>query len=88
MRSHGVPNFQDPVVGTGPGGRGISVRVGGGSANSGINPQSPAFQQAQQTCGPLMGGHSAIPAMGGRFAMPAAGGRAAAGATKSSSSAS
>jgi hypothetical protein len=46
MRSHGVPNFPDP----GPGG-GIQI-----SSNSGINPQSPAFQSAQSTCSKLMPG--------------------------------
>jgi hypothetical protein len=34
MRSHGVPNFPDP----------------GASLPSGVNPQSPAFQAAQQAC--------------------------------------
>jgi hypothetical protein len=46
MRSHGVPNFPDP----GPGG-GIQI-----SSNSGINPQSPAFQSAQNACSKLMPG--------------------------------
>lgn len=61
MRSHGVPNFPDPTVGTGPGGRGVSVgiRVGGpkGSGNStssGLNPNSPAFKAANKICQPLM----------------------------------
>jgi hypothetical protein len=44
MRSHGVPNFPDP----GPGG-GIQI-------NGGINPQSPAFQSAQQACSKLLPG--------------------------------
>jgi hypothetical protein len=77
MRSHGVPNFPDPVVRAGPGGRGIEMSVGG--ANAGINQQSPAFQKAQQTCGPLMGGPLGV---------PTAGGHASAGAPKSTSSAS
>jgi hypothetical protein len=34
MRSHGVPNFPDP----------------GASLPGGVNPQSPAFQAAQQAC--------------------------------------
>ncbi len=49
MRSHGVPNFPDP----GPSGL---LEIGPGS---GINPQSPAFQSAQQACsrfGPRGGG--------------------------------
>lgn len=55
MRSHGVPNFPDP----GSGG-GFQIPSG-----SGINPKSPAFQSAQNTCskllpggGPLHGGQA------------------------------
>jgi hypothetical protein len=44
MRQHGVPNFPDPTVSGGA--QGITVSSGGG----GINPQSPAFQQAQKIC--------------------------------------
>ena len=51
MRSHGVPSFQDPVVRAGPGGRGIEMSVGG--PNTGIDPNSPAFKQAQRACGSL-----------------------------------
>jgi hypothetical protein len=40
MRSHGVPNYPDP---SSSGGTNIP-------ASSGINPQSPAFQKAQQDC--------------------------------------
>lgn len=46
MRSHGVPNFPDPS-----GGGGIQIQAG-----SGINPQSPAFQSAQQACAKLLPG--------------------------------
>ncbi len=46
MRQYGVPNFPDPTV-TG-GAQGITVRSGG----PGINPRSPAFQQAQKICAP------------------------------------
>jgi len=46
MRRHGVPNFPDPKVSGGAGG--ISV----GSESSGIDPRSPAFQQAQKICQP------------------------------------
>lgn len=53
MRSHGVPNFPDPKVGAGPGGHGIQVQIGigsaGGSRASGPN-RSPAFQKAMNTC--------------------------------------
>jgi hypothetical protein len=41
MRKHGVPNFPDPTF---PGGQ-IAVRIG-----SGVNPQSPAFQNAAKVC--------------------------------------
>jgi hypothetical protein len=44
MRAHGVPNFPDPT----PGG-GIQI-----PDSSGINPQSPAFQSAQTSCGKLL----------------------------------
>ena len=39
MRAHGVSNFPDPT------GQGIQIAPG-----SGINPQSPAFQRAQNAC--------------------------------------
>ncbi|MCL2417813.1 MAG: hypothetical protein FWD04_00855 [Conexibacteraceae bacterium] len=59
MRSHGVPNFPDPQVVTAPGGHGIAVRIGGGPGTAGaggqLNPQSPAFQRAQQRCGGMKG---------------------------------
>jgi hypothetical protein len=47
MRSHGVPNFPDPPSGGG----GIQIPAG-----SGINPQSPAFQTAQNECMKLLPG--------------------------------
>jgi len=53
MRSHGVPSFPDP----GPSG---GLQIGPGS---GINPESPAFQSAQQACarfGPKGGGPPAM----------------------------
>jgi hypothetical protein len=46
MRSHGVTNFPDP----GSGG-GIHIQAG-----SGVNPASPAFDQAQSACFKLMPG--------------------------------
>jgi hypothetical protein len=46
MRANGVPNFPDPSSGGG-------IQVGPGS---GLNPQSPAFQAAQKTCGKLLPG--------------------------------
>lgn len=47
MRSHGVPNFPDPPSGGG----GIQI-----TPASGVNPQSPAFQSAQNACSKLMPG--------------------------------
>jgi hypothetical protein len=61
MRSHGVPNFPDPSVSSGPGG-GISVRISGGAG--GPNSSSPAFQAAEKTCMPIMqkaGGPPGVP---------------------------
>lgn len=58
MRSHGVPNFPDPQISTGPGGKGVAVRLGaapGSNSAVHLNPSSPAFQKAQKTCMPLMG---------------------------------
>src|SRR5579862_5710426 len=46
MRTHGVPNFPDPIVTTGPGGHGIGIRIGG--PGSGLDPSSPAFQAASK----------------------------------------
>ena len=56
MRAHGVPNFPDPVITTGPGGHGIGVRVRIGGPGSGLDPNTPAYQAAQQACGHVMGG--------------------------------
>lgn len=47
MRSHGVPSFPDPS----PGGGGVHIGPG-----LGLNPQAPAFQQAQQACRHLLPG--------------------------------
>ncbi len=44
MREHGVPNFPDPTVSANA--EGITVSSGG----AGLNPRSPAFQQAQKAC--------------------------------------
>jgi hypothetical protein len=51
MRSHGVPNFPDPVVQSGPNG-GIAVKISG----AGIDPSSPAFRAAQKDCRGIFGG--------------------------------
>ena len=63
MRSHGVPNFPDPKVSTGPGGRGVGIRIGakGAGGAGGINPQAPAFQAANKICMPLLGGPKGFP---------------------------
>lgn len=57
MRSHGVPNFPDPQVTAGPNGRGVAMKIGAsanGNGKSKIDPQSPAFKNAQKVCQPLM----------------------------------
>jgi len=53
MRSHGVPNFPDPVDG------GFPLRT------SGINESSPAFLSAQKACASLQPGGSAPPRITG-----------------------
>jgi hypothetical protein len=62
MRTHGVPNFPDPQVSTGPDGQGVGVKIGvKAGGGGGLNPGSPAFQAAQKTCMPLMGGPKGLP---------------------------
>jgi hypothetical protein len=54
MRTHGIPNFPDPKVSTGPGGKGITMSIGSQAAAGGpgrLSPASPAFQKAQKICG-------------------------------------
>ena len=46
MRSHGVPGFPDPSAGGG-------IHI---TPSAGIDPQSPAFQSAQNACSTLMPG--------------------------------
>jgi hypothetical protein len=48
MRAHGVPSFPDPSGG----GSGFNF------AGNAINPQSPAFKSARQTCGQLAPGRA------------------------------
>lgn len=50
MRSHGYPDFPDPVSEPG-GGIGIQLKEG-----SGMNPNSPKFQAAQKACQKLVPG--------------------------------
>jgi hypothetical protein len=59
MRAHGVPNFPDPQITTGPGGHGIGIRIGpgpgaGGQTAGNAKRPPPAFQSAQKVCMPLM----------------------------------
>ena len=59
MRSHGVPNFPDPKLQTGPyGGVAFSVDFSG----TDIDPNSPAFQAAQNHCGSIIGTPKIAPA--------------------------
>lgn len=51
MRSHGVPNFPDP---NSNGGFSGTSQQGGGTG--GLDPNSPAFLSAQQTCRKLLPG--------------------------------
>jgi hypothetical protein len=51
MRSHGVASFPDPTKGSGGG---VSLSIGGGP-NSGLDPNSPVFQHAQQACSKIRG---------------------------------
>ena len=53
MRTHGLPNFPDPVFGSG--GK-VELRV---TPQEGINPSSPAFQQAQAACAKYRGAFTA-----------------------------
>jgi hypothetical protein len=46
MRAHGVTNFPDPDFSAG-GGIGIHIRAG---SKSGLDPNNPTFQKAQQAC--------------------------------------
>jgi hypothetical protein len=53
MRSHGEPNFPDPIASV-PAGSGPIITLGGGmifKPGPGIDPLSPAFQQAASHCG-------------------------------------
>jgi hypothetical protein len=54
MREHGI-DMPDPQFGSGPGGGGMSVTIGGpGSEGKGPDPESPAFQDAQKACESFM----------------------------------
>jgi hypothetical protein len=49
MRAHGIRNFPDPQFPKS--GVGIAIKI---TASSGIDPNSPTFQAAQQACGKYM----------------------------------
>jgi hypothetical protein len=58
MRSHGVARFPDPQFSSGGG---VSIRITGhvgAGGNNGLDPNSPIFQKAQQTCGSLLPGRA------------------------------
>jgi hypothetical protein len=51
MRSHGAPNFPDPVQSS----SGIQIKIGGGTG-TGLSPNSPQFQAAQKACSSYLPG--------------------------------
>jgi len=53
MRSHGVPNYPDPVIKFSNGGVSSGEDLGG---KNGVDPNSPTFQAAQKTCQSVKGG--------------------------------
>ncbi len=55
VRAHGVPNFPDPTVDTGPGGHGAGITPPFGTgARAREEAQSPVLQTAIKTCSPLV----------------------------------
>lgn len=61
MRSHGVADFPDPTPSAGGGGQ-IQIR-GGPGTGTGIDPNSAAFQAAQNVCKSLLPNGGVAPAM-------------------------
>jgi hypothetical protein len=58
MRGHGIKDFPDPGAG-GDISVGASAQAGiGGSGNSDLNPNNPAYQAANQACRSLLPGGS------------------------------
>jgi hypothetical protein len=54
MRQHGLTSFPDPTIASGSGPpSGNSIVIGGYEfkLGSGLDPQSPAFEQAMNACG-------------------------------------
>jgi hypothetical protein len=62
MRSHGERNFPDPEISTSGGGTSVRIRV---TPSSGIDPGSPAFQDAQRACKAFAPVESHGPSSGG-----------------------
>ncbi len=55
VRAHGVPDFPDPTVETGPGGRGAGITPPYGTgASARTHARSPTLQAAINVCGPLV----------------------------------
>jgi hypothetical protein len=64
VRAHGVANFPDPTVETGPGGHGAGITPPFGTgARAEEEARSPTLQAAIKTCGPLV--DKAMPGLGG-----------------------
>jgi len=58
MRAHGLSDFPDPQFSSGGG---VSIKItahAGDGTNNGLDPNSPIFQKAQQTCGSLLPGRA------------------------------
>jgi hypothetical protein len=52
MRSHGEPDFPDPLLSPPPGAtRVLALRGMAFALGTGVDPRSPAFQQASEACG-------------------------------------
>jgi hypothetical protein len=54
MRQHGLTGFPDPTVASGggpPAGNAIGINGYVFKLSPGLDPQSPAFQQAMKACG-------------------------------------
>jgi hypothetical protein len=64
VRAHGVPDFPDPRVETGPGGRGAGIAPPYGSGASASEHDTPALQAAIKTCSPVVA--KAMPGASGK----------------------
>jgi hypothetical protein len=62
MRAHGVPAFPDPTPS--PDGKGFGIQLSqAGSGGGGVDPNSPAFQSADNGCKSLMPNRGVAPPM-------------------------